>query len=192
MRFPRATMPYSICSFRKPPGIGSNRASARLSDDSSNTAAWRAHRISNRQPAVDSLLPIHLRCPAPTRIAWGTSKPSHSRSIRHISNGRQQITTQLSSGREPRHWRLLIRSMRHSRRGPRFEITNSRRIIYSPFSAIRGEDNAITRRTCVLWLHWALCVESSLHGAPSFVFAGVAPTLEHLHREWPVFIDDPE
>src|ERR1700726_605227 len=33
--------------------------------------------------------------------------------------------------------------MRHSRRGPIFEITNSRRTIYSPFSEIPGEGNEL-------------------------------------------------
>jgi uncharacterized protein (UPF0332 family) len=54
-------------------------------------------------------------------------------------------TVKLSSGLAPKHWRSSIRSMLHSRRGPRFEITNSRRIIYFSSSAIRGEDNDICR-----------------------------------------------
>jgi len=136
-------MPYSICSFRKPRGIGSNRASALCSADISNMAAWRRHRISKRQTAIDSLLPIHLQRPAQTRIAWRASRPSHMRSIRHIRNAKQQTMTLSSSGLVPKHWRSSIRWMRHSRRGPRFEITNWRTIIYCPFWAIRGEDNNI-------------------------------------------------
>ncbi len=111
-------------------------------------AAWRRHRISKRPTAIDSLLPIHLQRPAPTRIAWPTSKPSHLRSIRHISNAKQQTMTLSRSGRVPKHWRSSTRSTRHSRPGPRFEITNSRRIIYWPFWAIRGEDNDICPAVC--------------------------------------------
>jgi hypothetical protein len=134
-------MPYSICSFRKPRGIGSNRASALRWADISNTAAWRGHRISKEPTAINFLLPIRLQRPAPTGTAWSTSKPSHLRSIRHISNAKQQTMTLSSRGLVPKHWRSSTRSMRHSKRGPRFEITNSHRNICCPFWAIRGEDN---------------------------------------------------